>query len=91
VTCCYGALNLLQREIPDASSKISNVQQKVRLWFHESKPIITVQRIIRLKYGKYRPPSKTSIKRWYEQFKGTGNVYRRKGAGRPSISEEVVE
>ncbi|GBN47449.1 hypothetical protein AVEN_149415-1, partial [Araneus ventricosus] len=29
---------------------MANVQQKARLWFHESKSTITVQGIIRLEY-----------------------------------------
>lgn len=60
------------------------------LWFHESKSVITVQRRFRLEYGR-DPPSNNSIKRWYQQFKDTGNVLHMKGAGRPTVSEEVVD
>ncbi|GBL79264.1 hypothetical protein AVEN_92483-1 [Araneus ventricosus] len=35
--------------------------------------------------------SKNFIKRWYEKLKRTVNVHHRKGAGRPSVSDEVVE
>ncbi|GBO15976.1 hypothetical protein AVEN_53146-1 [Araneus ventricosus] len=36
-------------------------------------------------------PSKNFLKRSHEQFKGTGNVYHRKGAEQPSVSDEAVE
>ncbi|GBO22104.1 hypothetical protein AVEN_190009-1, partial [Araneus ventricosus] len=36
----------------------------------------------RLEYRHCQSSSKSSIKRWYEQFKGTGNVQHREGAGR---------
>ncbi|GBN57479.1 hypothetical protein AVEN_146861-1 [Araneus ventricosus] len=61
------------------------------LWLHESKSIVTVRRRFRLEYRNGRSPSKNSNKRRYEQFKRTGNVHERKGAGRPSGSDEVVE
>ncbi|GBM89174.1 hypothetical protein AVEN_261174-1 [Araneus ventricosus] len=67
------------------------VQQKERLWCQESKLIVTVQRRFRLEYRNCQSPGKNTIKRWYEQFKGTGNVRHRKGAGRPSVSDEFVE
>ncbi|GBL89535.1 hypothetical protein AVEN_87869-1, partial [Araneus ventricosus] len=70
---------------------MATVQQKARLWFHESESIVTVQRCFRLGYRNCRFPSKNSIKRWCEQFKGTGNMHHRKDAGRPSVSDEVVE
>ncbi|GBN83577.1 hypothetical protein AVEN_223066-1 [Araneus ventricosus] len=68
---------------------MATFQQKARFWFHESESIATVQR--RFRYRNCWSPSKNSIKRWYEQFKGTGNVHHRRGAGRPSVSDEVVE
>ncbi|GBM27535.1 hypothetical protein AVEN_257849-1 [Araneus ventricosus] len=74
VTRRYGALNLLQREIPKASVKMATVQQKARLWFHESKSIVTAQRRFRFECRNCQSSSKNSIKRWYEQFKGTGKV-----------------
>ncbi|GBM01164.1 hypothetical protein AVEN_27260-1 [Araneus ventricosus] len=70
------------------------MQQKARptrLWFHENKSFITVQGCFNLKYRNCQSPSKNSIKRWYERFKGTGNVHHKKGAGRTSVSDEVVE
>ncbi|GBM43444.1 hypothetical protein AVEN_18610-1 [Araneus ventricosus] len=70
---------------------MATMQQKARLWFHESKSIVAVQRCFRLEYRNCRSPSKNSIKHWCEQFKETGNMYHRKCAGRPSISDEVVE
>ncbi|GBO29766.1 hypothetical protein AVEN_70022-1 [Araneus ventricosus] len=72
---------------------MATVQQKAhlsRLWFHESKSILKVQRCFRLEYRYCQSPSKNYIKRWQEQFKGTGNVHHRKGAGRPSVSDEAI-
>ncbi|GBM92502.1 hypothetical protein AVEN_7875-1 [Araneus ventricosus] len=69
VTSHYGALNLLQREIPKASVKMATVQQKERLWFHESKSILTVQRRFRLECRNCLSPSKNSIRRWTEHLK----------------------
>ncbi|GBM01249.1 hypothetical protein AVEN_170308-1 [Araneus ventricosus] len=89
--CRYSALNMLQREITNASVKIPTMQQKARIWFHESGLIVTVQRCFRLEYRNYQSPSKNSIELWYQQFKGTGNVHHRKGAARPSVSDKVVE
>ncbi|GBM09408.1 hypothetical protein AVEN_184107-1 [Araneus ventricosus] len=54
---CYGALNLLQPEIPKASNKMATLQQKARLLFHENKSIITVQRRFRLEYQNYQSPN----------------------------------
>ncbi|GBL97599.1 hypothetical protein AVEN_49116-1 [Araneus ventricosus] len=54
----YGALNLLQREIPNASIKMSTVYQKARLWFEESKSIVTVQRCFCLEYRNSLSPSR---------------------------------
>ncbi|GBM56320.1 hypothetical protein AVEN_205273-1 [Araneus ventricosus] len=53
---------------------MATVQQTARLWFHKSKSIVTVQRRFHLEYRNYQSLSKNSIKRWYEQFKGTGQV-----------------
>lgn len=61
------------------------------LWFHESKSVVTVQRRFHLEYSNRRPPSKDTIKCWYQQFKDTGNVEHRKGTGRPSTSTEDVD
>ncbi|GBL69239.1 hypothetical protein AVEN_238131-1 [Araneus ventricosus] len=83
----------MQRAIPNASVEMATVQQEAsetRLWFHESKSILTVQSHFRLQYRNSRSPSKNSINRWYEQFKGTGNVRHRKNVGRPSVTDEIV-
>lgn len=71
---------------------MASVQEKARcvLWFHESRSVITVQRRFRLEYGR-NPPSNNSIKRWYRQFEQTGSVQHRKGAGRPPVSEAIVD
>ncbi|GBN88288.1 hypothetical protein AVEN_247285-1 [Araneus ventricosus] len=77
------ARNLLQQEIPNVNVKMATVQQKVRmscLCFDEIKSIVTVQICFRLEYRNCQSPSKNSNKRWYEQFKGTGNVHRSKAA-----------
>ncbi|GBL87736.1 hypothetical protein AVEN_81347-1 [Araneus ventricosus] len=50
------------------------VQQKERLWFHEIKSIVRVQRIIQLEYRNCQSPSKNFINHRYEKLKGTGNV-----------------
>ncbi|GBN94419.1 hypothetical protein AVEN_214850-1 [Araneus ventricosus] len=87
----YCALNLLHREIPNASVKMTIVQQKARLprlLFHKSKSIVTFQRSFGLEYRNCQSPSKNPIMRWHEQFKGTDQ---RKGAGRPAVSDEVAE
>ncbi|GBL87743.1 hypothetical protein AVEN_81352-1 [Araneus ventricosus] len=89
-----GSLNLLQRENHYASVKMATVQHKARLellWFHEGKLIVRVQRHFRAEYRNCQSPLKNSIKCWYEQFKGTGNVCPRKFAGWLSVSDEVVE
>ncbi|GBO16143.1 hypothetical protein AVEN_33535-1, partial [Araneus ventricosus] len=81
----YGVINLWQREIPNASVKTATVQQTARLWFYESKSIVTVQRRFRLEYRNCQSPNKNSIKRWYESFKLTGNV-----VGGESVSYKPV-
>jgi hypothetical protein len=35
-------------------------------------------------------PSANPIRRWLKQFTGTGTILHRKGAGRPSISQDDV-
>jgi hypothetical protein len=68
------------------------VQQKA-MWvlrFIETKSVIKRQRRYRTQYGKY-PPSDNAIQRWLKQFQETGCVLHRKGAGRPSTSQEVVD
>ncbi|GBM24563.1 hypothetical protein AVEN_217136-1 [Araneus ventricosus] len=70
---------------------MATAQQKARVWFHENKSIVTVQRCFRLEYRSCQSPSKNSIKNWYEKFKGTGNVNHRKGARQPPVSDKLVE
>ncbi|GBO26933.1 hypothetical protein AVEN_242623-1 [Araneus ventricosus] len=83
---------MLQREIPNTSIKMATVQQKARLWFPRKQINCKSQRCFRLEYRKCQFPRKNSIKRWYEQYlKATGNAHYRKGAGRPSASDEVLE
>ncbi|GBN70979.1 hypothetical protein AVEN_6951-1 [Araneus ventricosus] len=60
------------------------------LWFFETKSVITTQRRFRTTYKK-DPPSDNSIRRWLTQFQETGSVLHRKGAGRPSTSQENVD
>jgi transposase len=71
---------------------MANVQEKAKcvLWFFETKSVIKTQRRFRTQYGK-DPPSDNAIRRWLKQFKETGCVLHRKGAGRPSISQEDVD
>ncbi|GBN94625.1 hypothetical protein AVEN_115584-1 [Araneus ventricosus] len=49
-----------------------------------------ISKSFRQQYRNCHSPSRNSINRWYEQFKGTGNVHHRKGVGRPSVTDEVV-
>ncbi|GBN86725.1 hypothetical protein AVEN_87035-1 [Araneus ventricosus] len=60
------------------------------LWFFEIKSVITTQRRFRTTYKK-DPPSDNSIRRWLTKFQETGSVLHRKGAGRPSTSQENVD
>ncbi|GBM63774.1 hypothetical protein AVEN_8871-1 [Araneus ventricosus] len=81
---------------------MASVQQNARLGrlcSHGRKSNVPAQRRFRLEYRNCQSRSKKSINRWtidrnnswYEQFKGIGNVPHRNGAGRPSVSDEVVE
>ncbi|GBM73927.1 hypothetical protein AVEN_133563-1 [Araneus ventricosus] len=49
------------------------------------------QRRFRLMYRNCQSPNKDSVKRWYEKLKGTVNEHHKKGAGRPSVSDQVVQ
>ncbi|GBN24118.1 hypothetical protein AVEN_99932-1 [Araneus ventricosus] len=69
---------------------MSTVQHQARLAVSGStKP--TVQSHFRLEYRNCRSPSKNSIRSWYQKFKGTGDMYYKKGTGRPSVSDEDVK
>ncbi|GBM74910.1 hypothetical protein AVEN_67640-1 [Araneus ventricosus] len=52
---------MLLRKISNICVKMATVQQKARLWFHESKPIVTSQIRFRLEYRNCRSPSKNFI------------------------------
>ncbi|GBL90247.1 hypothetical protein AVEN_130358-1 [Araneus ventricosus] len=71
---------------------MATVQEKAMcvVWFFETKSVITTQRRFRTTYKK-DPPSDNSIRRWLTQFQETGSVLHRKGAGRPSTSQENVD
>ncbi|GBO29604.1 hypothetical protein AVEN_2744-1 [Araneus ventricosus] len=71
---------------------MATVQEKSMcvLWFFETKSVITTQRRFRTTYKK-DPPSDNSIRRWLTQIQETGSVLHRKGAGRPSTSQENVD
>ncbi|GBN00167.1 hypothetical protein AVEN_14263-1 [Araneus ventricosus] len=71
---------------------MATVQEKAMcvLWFFETKSVITTQRRFRTTYKK-DPPSDNSIRRWLTQFQETGSGLHRKGAGRPSTSQENVD
>ncbi|GBN60650.1 hypothetical protein AVEN_254379-1 [Araneus ventricosus] len=71
---------------------MATVQEKAMcvLWFFETKSVITTQRRFRTTY-KEDPSSDNSIRRWLTQFQETGSVLHRKGAGRPSTSQENVD
>jgi hypothetical protein len=60
------------------------------LRFFEAKTVIKTQRRYRTQYEK-DPPSDNAIRRWLKQFQETGSVLHRKGAGRPSTSQEDVD
>jgi transposase len=60
------------------------------LWSFETNSVIKTQRRYRTQYGK-DPLSDNAIRRWLKQFQETGTVLHRKGTGRPSISQEVVD
>jgi hypothetical protein len=51
---------------------MSTVQQEAHivLWYAKFESIIRIQREFRPEYG-VRPPDDKSIRRWYEQFRGT--------------------
>jgi hypothetical protein len=64
-------------------------ESNVRTLVFRNKSVIKRQRRYRTQYGKY-PPSDNTIRRWLKQFQETGCVLHRKGAGRPSTSQEVL-
>jgi hypothetical protein len=72
--------------------KIATVQEKATcvLWFFDRKSVIKMRRYYRTEYGKALP-SDNAIRRWLKQFQETGSVLHRKGARRPSTSQEDVD
>jgi hypothetical protein len=68
---------------------MATVQEKVVLFF-ETKSVIKTQRRYRTQYGKDPPPD-NAIRLWLKQFQEIGSVLHRKGAGRPSTSQEDVD
>jgi transposase len=72
--------------------KMATVREKAMcvLWFFEMKSVIKRQRRHRTEYGK-DPSSDNAIRRWLKQFQETGNVLRRKVAGRPSTLQMLIE
>ena len=59
-------------------------------WFIETKSETAVQRKFRTWYNR-SPPSRPTIRAWYEKFMATGSVEHKKGYGRPRTSDENVE
>lgn len=59
-------------------------------WYVETKSPIAVQRRFRTRYNR-NPPSKNTIKAWYNKFKNSGTVHHRKGNGRRRVSEENIQ
>jgi hypothetical protein len=72
--------------------KMATVQEKAMLVlrFFETKSVIKSQSRYRTQYGR-DPSSDNAIRRGLKQFQQIGSVLHRKGAGRPSTSQEVVE
>jgi hypothetical protein len=60
------------------------------LRFVKTKSVIKRQRRYKTQYGE-APPSDNAIRRWLKQFQETCSVLHRKGAGRPSNSQEDVD
>jgi hypothetical protein len=59
-------------------------------FFETNSVIKTQRRWYRTQYGN-DPPSDNAIRRWLKQFQETGSVLHRKGAERPSTSQENVD
>lgn len=69
-----------------------NAREKAQCveWYIQSKSDIAVQRTFRRRYGR-RPPSRNSIRAWYDKFMLTGSLQHLKGNGRPKIQNELIE
>jgi hypothetical protein len=72
--------------------EMTNLQEKAMCLrrFFETNSVIKMQRCYRTQHGKVTPSDK-AIRRWLKQFQETGYVLHRKGAGRPSTSQEYVD
>jgi hypothetical protein len=71
--------------------KMATLQEKAMCvhWCFETKSVIEQQCRYRTQYGG-DPPSDNAIRRRVKQLQETGCVLHRKGAGRPSTSEEEL-
>jgi len=59
------------------------------LHFHVSKSVLTAKREFRTRFKK-EPPTKKSIRSWYDKFQRTGCLCKGKSPGRPSTSEATL-
>ncbi|GBM08965.1 hypothetical protein AVEN_253379-1 [Araneus ventricosus] len=64
------------------SVKMVAMQKTASLWFYESKSIVKVQNYFRLEYRNCRSPSTNCMRRWYEEFQGTGKLLKDPGLKR---------
>ena len=71
--------------------KMISVQQKAQcvLWHAKFESYWAVQQEFRRVYQQ-EPPSKPAILYWVKQFTNTGSLLRKKGSGRPRVSNERV-
>lgn len=74
------------------NKKMASVQEKAQCveWFIETRSDIQVQRRFRTRYRK-PPPSRPSIRKWYNNLMQTGGVDVKHHTGRPRTSEEDTE
>jgi hypothetical protein len=59
-------------------------------WFMVTKSDTQIQKHFSTTHHK-TPPSRPSIQVWYKEFRETGSVLHKKGAGRSVVSDENVE
>ena len=71
---------------------MATVQEKAQCvqWLMETKSPTQTQRNYRRRYGK-APPSRPSLKAWYDKFMETGSVGDKQRCGRPKTADETVE
>jgi transposase len=71
---------------------MATAQQKAFcvLKFSTCESVVTVQREFRRRYGT-EPPGAQSIRRWYRQFEETGCLCKGKSAGRPRVTNDMLE